>query len=221
MTRIEFKGRCDRVGLYYFATGQVERKGKHLRVTLKKPKASMECERIETEKVSAWVRRPGWRVCIATGIAKLRRSPRGSIHPWSVYDLSNTQVSSFSAYTRTTVANNYIVVFTVTRTASVLYAAPRRPAVSAKTGRHVQRCGVVGAPPSGGKAQPSLTPGSVRGYMSTPLAGTSGDEIILDRDVADEESSALRHGDDHWYTRPTNSTRTLYVTARNATAQGF
>ena len=57
--------------------------------------------------------------------------------------------------------------------------------------------------------------------MSTPLAGTSGDEIILDRDVADEESSALRHGDDHWYTRPTNSTRTLYVTARNATAQGF
>ena len=36
----------------------------------------MEWQRIETEKVSAWVRRLGWRVCIANGIAKLRRSPR-------------------------------------------------------------------------------------------------------------------------------------------------
>ena len=36
----------------------------------------MEWQRIETEKVSAWVRRLGWRVCIANGIAKLRRSSR-------------------------------------------------------------------------------------------------------------------------------------------------
>ena len=29
------------------------------------PKASIEWQRIETEKVSAWVRRLGWRLCIA------------------------------------------------------------------------------------------------------------------------------------------------------------
>ena len=30
----------------------------------------------ESEKVSAWVRRAGWRVCVANGLAKLRCSPR-------------------------------------------------------------------------------------------------------------------------------------------------
>ena len=75
MTRIEFKRKCDEVGLYCFAIGKVEREGEHFRVTLN-PKASKEWQRIETEKVSAWVRRLGWRVCIANGIANLRRSPR-------------------------------------------------------------------------------------------------------------------------------------------------
>ena len=98
---------------------------------------------------------------------------------------------------------------TTTRTASVLYATPHRAAVSAKTGRYVQECGVAGASASGGKAQPFRTPGRVRGYMSTSLAGTSGEEIVEDREVEDEESSAVRHGDDHRYTRPTNSTRTI------------
>ena len=53
----------------------MEREGEHFRVTLN-PKASKEWQRIETEKVSAWVRRLGWRVCIANGLANLRRSPR-------------------------------------------------------------------------------------------------------------------------------------------------
>ena len=77
MTRIEFKRKCDKAGLYCFGIiiGNVEREGKPFQVT-PKPKASMEWERIETEKMSTWVRRLGWRLCIAHGIAKLRRSPR-------------------------------------------------------------------------------------------------------------------------------------------------
>ena len=75
MMRIEFKRKCDEVGLYCFAIRNVEREGEHFRVTLKS-KASMEGQRIETEKVSAWVRRLGWRACIADGISKLRRGPR-------------------------------------------------------------------------------------------------------------------------------------------------
>ena len=57
------------------AKGNFEQEGKHIRVTLK-PIASMEWQRIETTNVRAWVRRLGLRVCIANGIAKLRRSPR-------------------------------------------------------------------------------------------------------------------------------------------------
>ena len=49
MTRIEFKRKCDEVGLYCLALGQVEREGEHFRVTLK-PKASTEWQRLETEK---------------------------------------------------------------------------------------------------------------------------------------------------------------------------
>ena len=75
MTRIEFKRKCDEVGLYCFAVEKVEREGGHFRVTLT-PKASRAWQRIETEKGSAWVRRVGWRVCTANGLAKLRRSPR-------------------------------------------------------------------------------------------------------------------------------------------------
>ena len=48
-----------------------------MRVT-QAPKASKEWQRIEAEKVSAWVRRLGWRVCIANGLAELRRSPRAN-----------------------------------------------------------------------------------------------------------------------------------------------
>ena len=58
MTRIEFKRKCEEVGLYGFAIGNVGREGEHFRVT-RKPKASMEWQRIGTEKVSAWVRRLG------------------------------------------------------------------------------------------------------------------------------------------------------------------
>ena len=74
MTRIEFKKKCNEVGLYRFAVGTVEREEEHFRAT-QTPKVSTEWQRIETEKVSAWVRRLGWRVCIANGIAKLSRSP--------------------------------------------------------------------------------------------------------------------------------------------------
>ena len=75
MTRIEFKRKREEVGLYCFAIGNVGREGEHFRVMLK-PKSSMEWQRIETEKVSAWVRRLGWRICIANGISKLMRSSR-------------------------------------------------------------------------------------------------------------------------------------------------
>ena len=74
MTRIEFERKCNEVGLYSFAIGNVEREGEHFRAGLKL-RASMKCQRIETEKVSAWVRRLGWGACIANGIAKPRRSP--------------------------------------------------------------------------------------------------------------------------------------------------
>ena len=57
------------------ANGEVEREREHFRVTLKKS-ASKEWERIETSNVSTWVRRVGWRVCIANGVANLRRSLR-------------------------------------------------------------------------------------------------------------------------------------------------
>ena len=75
MARIDFKRKCNEVGLYCFTIGKLERRRELLGVTLK-PKASMEWQKIETEKVSAWVRTLGWRVCIANGIAKLRRNPR-------------------------------------------------------------------------------------------------------------------------------------------------
>ena len=75
MKRIEFKRECDEAGLHCLAIRNVVRKGEHFRVKLK-PKASVEWQRIEAEKVSAWVRRLGWRVCTANGLAKLRRSPR-------------------------------------------------------------------------------------------------------------------------------------------------
>ena len=52
MTRIEFKKKCDEVGLYCFAIGKVEREGEHFRVT-PASKASREWQRIETENVSA------------------------------------------------------------------------------------------------------------------------------------------------------------------------
>ena len=74
-TRIEFKRKCGEEGLCCCAIAKVEREGENFRIPLK-PLASTEWQRIETKKVSAWVRRLGWRVCIANGIAKLRRSPR-------------------------------------------------------------------------------------------------------------------------------------------------
>ena len=75
MTRIEFKRKCDEVGQDSFAIGKVEREGEHFRVTLK-PKASKEWQRMAAEKLSVWARRLGCGVCVANGLAKLRRSPR-------------------------------------------------------------------------------------------------------------------------------------------------
>lgn len=76
---------------------------------------------------------------------------------------------------------------------------------------------MTGAPASGGKTQPLRTPGPVNRYMNTSLAGASGDEIIGDREVEDEESSAVLHAVDNWYTRPTIKHETApetYATAR-------
>ena len=56
MTRIEFKRKWDEVGLYCPEIGKVKREGEHFRVK-PTPKASKEGQRIETEKVSTWVRR--------------------------------------------------------------------------------------------------------------------------------------------------------------------
>ena len=75
MTRLEFKRKCSGIGLYCWARSKVEREGEHFRVTLKES-ASKKWQRIDTSKVSAWVRRVGWRVCIANGITTLRRSAR-------------------------------------------------------------------------------------------------------------------------------------------------
>ena len=75
MTRLEFKSRCEEVGLYCFARGGVEREGNHFRITFGR-RVSAEWERLEVEKMSAWVRRLGWRVCIANRIQEVRRSPR-------------------------------------------------------------------------------------------------------------------------------------------------
>ena len=47
MTRTEFKRKCEEVGLYCFAIGNLERKGEHFPVTLK-PKASRGWQRVET-----------------------------------------------------------------------------------------------------------------------------------------------------------------------------
>ena len=76
MTRLEFKRKCNGIGLNCWARGKVEREGKHFRVTLKQS-ASKEWGRIETSMVSVWIRRVGWRVGIANdGIITLRRSAR-------------------------------------------------------------------------------------------------------------------------------------------------
>ena len=75
VTRIDLNKKCNEVALYWFAIGTVERQGEQFRATLT-PKASTEWQRTETEKLSAWVRRLGWRVCIANGIAELKRTPR-------------------------------------------------------------------------------------------------------------------------------------------------
>ena len=70
MTRIEFKKKCNEVGVCCFALGKVEKEGEHFRAT-RTPKAGTKWQRIEWEKVPAWVRILGWRVCIANGIAEL------------------------------------------------------------------------------------------------------------------------------------------------------
>lgn len=85
MTRLEYKKKCNEIGLGWTGldwTGlfgnRWSRKGGRILpnpITLKKS-ASKEWERIETRKVSVWVRRVGWRGCIANGTASLRHSPR-------------------------------------------------------------------------------------------------------------------------------------------------
>ena len=49
VTRVEFKRKCGKVGVYCFAIGNVEMEGEHFRVTLT-PKANKERQRIEPEK---------------------------------------------------------------------------------------------------------------------------------------------------------------------------
>ena len=63
-TRTEFRRKCNEVGLYCWAKGGVEKEGEDSRATLKQS-AGKVWERVETRKVSAWVGRIGWRVCIA------------------------------------------------------------------------------------------------------------------------------------------------------------
>ena len=46
MTRIEFKTKCDEVGLYYFAIGKVERNAEHFRVMLT-PKTRTEWQKTD------------------------------------------------------------------------------------------------------------------------------------------------------------------------------
>ena len=55
MARIEFKSKCDEVGLYLlcFAIGKVGREGEHFIITMT-PKASKEWRGIGTENVPAW-----------------------------------------------------------------------------------------------------------------------------------------------------------------------
>ena len=107
--------------------------------------------------------------------------------------------------------------------ASVLYATSRRPAVSAKTRRHVcttmRRC--CGAPAGGGKAQPFRTPGRVRGYRSTPLAGTSGDERFLKIGRWKTKRAAQYDMGTTTGTCVPKTAQGLYVTARNASVPGF
>ena len=56
MVGIEFKRKCNGVGLHCWARGKVEREGEHFRFTSKQS-ASKEWKGIETSKVSAWERR--------------------------------------------------------------------------------------------------------------------------------------------------------------------
>ena len=74
MTRIEFKNCCDREGLHCLARGQVGREHEHFRVKLTKGD-SQECLGVDIEKLSNYVRKFGWRVCIANMIEteKVRR----------------------------------------------------------------------------------------------------------------------------------------------------
>ncbi|CAB1120028.1 unnamed protein product [Ectocarpus sp. CCAP 1310/34] len=67
MTRIEFKNCCDREGLHCLARGQVGREHEHVRVKLTKGD-SQECLGVDIEKLSNYVRKFGWRVCIANMI---------------------------------------------------------------------------------------------------------------------------------------------------------
>ena len=75
MTRLEFKRKCNGIGLSCWARSKVEREGEQFRVTLKQS-ASKVWERMETSKVSGWVGRVEWRVCVVNGTTTLRRSAR-------------------------------------------------------------------------------------------------------------------------------------------------
>lgn len=65
-TRIESRGKCNEVGLYYLARGKVEREEEHSQAILKQS-ASEKWERIETGQLLSWIRRVKWRVCRPDG----------------------------------------------------------------------------------------------------------------------------------------------------------
>lgn len=78
ITRIEFKKSCVTEGLDWIARGSVGREHDHFRVTLTKGDSKI-CQSVDTEKLSKYVRKVGWRVCIANMIEsekEVRRQER-------------------------------------------------------------------------------------------------------------------------------------------------
>ena len=74
MTRIEFKTKCDEVGVYCFPIGKVEQEGGIL-----SSHAKTESENgVAEDRHRKWVRILGRRACIVNGIAKLRRGEAGN-----------------------------------------------------------------------------------------------------------------------------------------------
>ena len=70
MTTIEFERKCDEEGLYCVERGRTFPSHAN---TESEPGGAE-----HTDKMSAWVKRLEWRVCIANGLARLTYSPGGN-----------------------------------------------------------------------------------------------------------------------------------------------